>query len=339
MKIFAVLMVGSSLGMSALPVVAQTNAAPAPSTWTAIAAMPMPQVEAGAALLDGKVYVIGGWANEAAPFGDVQIYDIAANAWSAGVLLPQPVHHHGAVTVAGKIYAIGGFGKRFSEREPLDTIYIFDPQTQKWTNGAPMPAPRGAGVAAAIGTTIYYAGGERRRAPGGPPPKPGSHAVYEPIADLLAYDTLKNTWTVLAPMKVARDHAVGGALDGKLYVVGGRDRPIYDLTDIEAFDPATGVWTTRAPMPNGRSGGAGAALGGKFFVFGGEGNNAVASGIFPQAEAFDPATNAWTRFADMPVPRHSQVAIAADGRILIPGGALKRGGSDVTGAGDAFEPK
>jgi N-acetylneuraminic acid mutarotase len=140
-------------------------------------------------------------------------------------------------------------------------------------------------------------------------------------------------------MKVARDHAVGGAMGGKLYVIGGRDRPVYDLTEIEEFDPATGQWTTRAPMPSGRSGGAGAALGGKFYVFGGEGNNGVPTGIFPQTEAFDPATNAWTKFADMPLPRHSQVAIASGGKIYLPGGAVKRGGSDITGKGDAFEPK
>ncbi len=339
MKRLALLAFAAAVTSTAMPAFAQTPAAPAPSAWTDIAPMPQAQVEAGATLLDGKIYVMGGWNNEAAPFGEVQIYDIAANTWSVGAPLPEPIHHQGVVAVGGRIYVVGGFGKRFSERAPLDTVHIFDPKTGAWTKGAPLPSPRGAGIAAAIGTSIYYAGGERRRAPGSPPPKQGSHPVYEPVADLAVYDTVKDMWTQLPPMKVARDHAVGGALNGKLYVIGGRDRPVYDLTAIEEFDPASGAWRERAPMPNGRSGGAGTAMDGKFFVFGGEGNNAVASGIFPQAESFDPATNSWIKYADMPLPRHSQVAIAAGNRIYIPGGAVKRGGSDVTGKGDAFEVK
>ena len=326
-----------ALSLAIAPALAQTSVAP--STWSDIAPMPQAQVEAGAALLDGRIFVMGGWANESAPWAETQVYDPAGNSWSVGVPMPEAIHHHGVVAVGGKIYVIGGFGKKFSEREPLASVRIFDPATKTWTRGADMPSPRGSGVAAAIGTTIYYAGGERRRAPGSPPPKQASHPVYEPVTDLAAYDTVTNTWKTLAPMKVARDHAVGGALGGRLYVIGGRDRPVYDLTDIEEFDPATAQWTTRTPMPSGRSGGAGAALGGKFYVFGGEGNNVVPSGIFPQAEAFDPVTNAWTKFADMTLPRHSQVAVAAGGKIYIPGGAVKRGGSDITGKGDAFEPR
>ena len=137
----------------------------APSIWTEIAPMPQAQVEAGAVLLDGKIYVMGGWADETAPWAETRIYDIAGNSWSAGVPMPEAIHHQGVATVGGKIYVVGGFGRKFPEREPLASVHIFDPATKTWTKGAPMPSPRGAGIAAAIGTTIYYAGGERRRAP------------------------------------------------------------------------------------------------------------------------------------------------------------------------------
>ena len=194
-------------------------------------------------------------------------------------------------------------------------------------------------MAGAIDGVIYVAGGERRRAPGSPPGPPGSNATYEPIRDLIAYDIAKNAWTTLPSMKVARDHAVGGAMNGKLYVIGGRDRPVYDITANEEFDPKAGAWSDKAPIPSGRSGGNGAPLDGRFYVFGGEGNKASPLGIYDEAEAYDGATNAWIKFAPMQLPRHSLATIGYGKRLYLPGGALKAGGSDVTGKTDAFEPK
>ncbi len=308
-------------------------------TWSDLATMPSIQVESGATLLDGKIYMFGGWKDEGAPFKLVQIYDIAKNSWSDGPPMPEAVHHEGVVTTGGKIYIVGGFTEPFPKREPTDHVWAFDPATGKWERRAPLPSPRGAGVAAALNGLIYYAGGEHRRAPGGPPAPPGAPAAYEPVADLTVYDPATDVWKALAPMKVRRDHAYGGALNGHFVVMGGRDRPVYNLDANEDFDPASGAWTQRAPMPTGRSGGYGATLNARFFAFGGEGNPAVPSGVYPQVEAFDPATNSWTKYADMPLPRHSLVALAQGRKIYLPGGATKRGGGEVTDKASVFEPE
>ncbi len=310
----------------------------APSSWTQLAPMPDSQVEAGSALLNGKIYVMGGWHDESEPWARTRVYDIATNVWSEGVPTPTPIHHNGVVALDGKIWLLGGFTGKFGQREPVSNVWVFDPASGKWDARAPMPSPRGAGVAAAIGGLIYVAGGEHRRPAGVPVPK-GAHPVYEPIADLVSYDPKTDAWKTLPPMNVARDHAVGGAMNGKLYVIGGRDRPVYDLTANEAFDPARSAWTSLAPMPTGRSGGNGAALDGKFFVFGGEGYAGAPSGVFPQVEAYNAASNSWIAYANMPLPRHSLATVAYQGKLYLPGGSVKRGGSDITGMTDAFEPK
>ena len=327
-----------AIGLFATHAFAQAPAA-GQATWTGITDMPTIQVESGATLLDGKIFMMGGWADQDAPYNKVQIYDIAKNAWSEGVPLPEAPHHEGVVVVNGRIYVVGGFTEPFPKREPIDHVWMFDPATGKWEKRAPLPSPRGAGFAAAIGGLIYYAGGEHRRPPGAPAGPPGAPAAYEPLANLAVYDPAKDSWKELAPMKVRRDHVYGGVVNGHLLIVGGRDRPVYNIDAAEEFDPATGAWTTRAPMPTGRSGGYGAALNGKFYAFGGEGNPVVPSGVYPQVEAFDAATNTWTKFADMPLPRHSMVGIASGGKIYLPGGAVKRGGGELTAKGDAFEPK
>jgi N-acetylneuraminic acid mutarotase len=308
-------------------------------TWTTLASMPQPQCEGGTAVLNGRIYVMGGWKDGPNPYNLVQVYDVEANKWSEGVPLPEAVHHEGVAVVGDKIYVVGGFVRPFPEREPTDHVWEFDPATNKWTARAPLPSPRGALVVGAIGDLIYAAGGEHRRPPGSPPGPPGAPAAYEPVADLTVYDPQTDTWRSLPPMQVRRDHAYGAVVDGHLYVVGGRDRPTYDLTALEEFDPGTNKWSERAPMPTGRSGGNAAALGGRFYTFGGEGNKASPLGIYDEVEAYDPARDGWTRFAPMAHPRHSISVAAVGPRIYVSGGVPHAGGGDVLSLVESFELK
>jgi len=310
----------------------------AKGTWTKLAPMLHPQNEAAVAVVGGRIYVMGGFAPDSdQPIDRVQVYDVAKNAWSDGTPLPDRIHHHGAVAIGGKIYVVSGFHEPFPKREPIDLTFVFDPAANRWDRRAPMPAPRGAFVAGAIGNLIYVAGGEHRRPAGAPVPQ-GAPPPYEPVTDLAVYDTAADRWSTLPPMKVARDHAYVGVIDGRLYVVGGRDRPKYDIVTIEEFDPGTGKWSERAPMPSGRSGGHATVLGGQLYVFGGEGNPASPLGIYNEVEAFNPAINSWTRFEPMPLPRHSLVTATVGNRIYLPGGATSRGGTNLTAEVDAFEP-
>ena len=84
-----------------------------------------------------------------------------------------------------------------------------------------------------IGNKIYVAGGTG----------PGA-SQYE----LEVYDTVQNTWTILAPDDVPRNHCAGGVIDGKFYVVGGRGSAAAP-TALKVYDPETNMWTARAPMP------------------------------------------------------------------------------------------
>jgi N-acetylneuraminic acid mutarotase len=314
-------------------VFAQTAAREA---WAKEAPMLGRQNEASTAVLDGKLYVIGGFENDTGPTTRVQVYDGATKAWRDGVPLPDPVHHSGAVVVNGRIYLVGGFDRPFGKREPITRVVAFDPARGVWERKADLPRPVGALAVGAVGDLIIAAGGERRRAPGGPAPKEGSHPEYEPIADVMLYDAKADRWSEGPSMKVPRDHAQWASTNGRFYVIGGRDRPVYDIRAVEIFDPATRSWSEGASMPSGRSGGNAAVLDGWIVVFGGEGNNASPVGIFDQVEAYDPKANVWQKFSPMPLPRHSLAAGTLGDRILLPGGSPKRGGSEIIATVDSF---
>jgi N-acetylneuraminic acid mutarotase len=90
-------------------------------------------------------------------------------------------------------------------------------------------------------------------------------------------------------------------------------------------------------MPTARGGTAAGVVDGKIYVVGGEGNGAAASGVFPQVEEYDPATDTWTSRGEMLTPRHGMGAAGFDGGLYVPGGATTQGFGAVATA-EIFVP-
>ena len=90
------------------------------------------------------------------------------------------------------------------------------------------------------------------------------------------YDPVTNKWENRRPMAVPRNHAFAGAVNGKIYVIGGRigagNIPATTNIDVvEEYNPATNQWgPIKDRMPTARSGGGAATYNGKIYVGGGE---------------------------------------------------------------------
>jgi N-acetylneuraminic acid mutarotase len=309
------------------------GALPKGGAWSLAGAMPEPRQEAGITALGNMLYVIGGYGADQVPSTLVQVYDATANKWRQIAPIPEAMHHHGVAAVEGKIYVVGGFTGTFGKRNPIASVWQYDPAADRWQKRAPLTAPRGALAVAVLDGRIYAMGGERFSAGGAQP--------YEPVADAAVYDPKIDAWEMLPPMRHRRDHLAAGAIGGRVYAVGGRDRPDYTLQHIEEYNPATRAWTARAPMPTGRSGGTAAVVNNRLYVFGGEGNaDNTSLGTFNQVEFYDPARDAWTELAPMPLPRHAIGAGVVGNRIYLPGGSIVQGGRapGTTPIMDVFEP-
>lgn len=264
--------------------------------WVRLAPMGEPRQETAVAELDGRIYVVGGLAGRA---NANEIYDVSTDTWGLGANLPVDTDHAWGVSLGGRVYIGGGRTNR---------VFSYDPATTGWAEVASSTYVHGGTPAAAvIGGRIYVAGGAG-----------GAMAGNE----LEVYDPPANRWTTLAPMSCARNHTAGGAIDGKLYVAGGRPG---NQTCLEVYDPAVGAWTRKAPMPTGRSGVAGAVAANCFYVFGGEGNARDPNGIFHEVEAYDPATDSWTQLPPMQTGRHGIYAAVISNTVYLPGGATRQG--------------
>lgn len=85
--------------------------------------MPAIRNEVAAAVLNGRLYVLGG--NVGGGPSDLtrnEEYDPANDKWTLRAPLPVGANHVNAVAVNGKLYAIGGFSSS-QHRNPVDGFY------------------------------------------------------------------------------------------------------------------------------------------------------------------------------------------------------------------------
>jgi N-acetylneuraminic acid mutarotase len=98
---------------------------PATDTWAERSPMPTARSGIAAALLGGRIYVIGG-ENPRGVFTQVEAYDPASDRWSQAAPLPQGRHGTGAVAIGATLYLPAG-GAINGGSQPTDTMWVFSP--------------------------------------------------------------------------------------------------------------------------------------------------------------------------------------------------------------------
>jgi N-acetylneuraminic acid mutarotase len=257
--------------------------------------------------LRGRVCVIGGFAPGITD--SVECYDRDARSWSPIAPLPVPMHHANAAVVDDRIYVLGYLSDILFTA--TGASYVYDPDADGWADVTPMPIgrERGSGGAVVLGTEIHVLGGFRSGT----------------VAEVDIYDTATDSWRLGPDLPEPREHLCAGTVGDLVVIAGGRAGGIGAHTDVVlALESGANNWEERAPMPTSRGGAAGATLAGRFHVFGGEGNLDDPSGVYADAEAYDPIEDRWYVLPPMPVPRHGFGAVTLEGRIYLPGGATQQ---------------
>ena len=94
---------------------------PTADSWSRKGDMPFARGAHAAALLDGRIYVVGGIGSPAGEQTRVMIYFPAADSWDVGAHMPVPSEHLAVSVATGRIYAISGrFGRGLSEVQVYD---------------------------------------------------------------------------------------------------------------------------------------------------------------------------------------------------------------------------
>jgi N-acetylneuraminic acid mutarotase len=233
----------------------------------------------------------------------------------------------GAV-VNGKLYLFGGYID--TTFKPTSRGDVYDPATDSWRQIASLPFGISHMGTVAVGNSIYFAGGY---------PATATNQTFSTTA-VWRYDTVTNTFSDLPPLPAARGGGALAALGRVLHFFGGSDAARKDAAQhwqLDLDDLAAG-WVARAPLPVATNHVAGVVLDGRVHAIGGQQNQDSAAIQRAEVQVYDPATNAWTSLAPLPLARShiTGSTFVRSGRILVLGGIGP--GNSVIRRVDSYNP-
>ena len=134
--------------------------------WRRGARMPNPRNHLGSAVLDGKLYILGGQKEhdgKLVPQDDVHAYDPATDTWAHVTDMPKPFNHiHSSVFAYGEyIYSVGGQIDHGGGSH--DDVFAYRPSTDRWIGFTNLPGNRMATIADVIDGKLYASGGNNSR--------------------------------------------------------------------------------------------------------------------------------------------------------------------------------
>ncbi|MFF4244856.1 carboxypeptidase regulatory-like domain-containing protein [Streptomyces sp. NPDC001822] len=168
--------------------------------------------------------------------------------------------------------------------------------------------------------------------------------LYEQSADPghVPSTGLDNSWKALPDYPVRAVNTVVASYEGRTYSVGGVGNRLGGhagpalIAHNYVHDPAVGSWTQIADMPALRKDATGAFLNGVLYVVGGLDYSAGPSPRTASTTyAYHPASDTWTRVADLPQAVSLAATAVLDGHLYVIGGQTSTGG---TAASYRYDP-
>jgi non-specific serine/threonine protein kinase len=167
-----------------------------------------PRAAGAAAVVDGKIVVVGGRtggrSEQLVP--QTEVYN--GKSWTDAADIPVPGDHLAATTDGTYLYAVGG--RRLTPSANTKAVQRFDPATGQWTQLPPLPTADSDLGAAIIGGQLITFGGEN---------------LFTVFGTVRAYNLATKTWSTLPSLAQPR-HGMGVAVIGNtLYAIDGASEP------------------------------------------------------------------------------------------------------------------
>ena len=239
-------------------------------TWEPLANMPVAMNGAKSVVINGKLYLPGGF-NVTSDFErNLHVYDIAANSWTTLAAPPKGLLLYGltANNASGVFYVTGGTESSSGPASAaVADVSVYNISTNTWSTLPSMATPRAGHESVLANGKLYVVGGAS-----------GTGA----IASGEVFDFTTQKWSPIAPMPLPRQYA-GSALatntEGRLVwlIFGGESGTAYPSA-INAYDFAANSWITldgSFNLSTGRSRLGSASLGGFVYAVAGTTGNSI----------------------------------------------------------------
>lgn len=250
--------------------------------------------------------------------------------------------------------AIGGLEGVFATA--VDTVEFYEPDSDRWRTGPPLPEPRHHLAAAGINGTLFAAGGASSASDWSPRREvwrlDRDASGWESIAPLpegrlghrlLAVDDVlylvggnggvavlrldpfaeDDEWSEGADLPRPRDHLGAVVVAGEIWAIGGRVGTD-NVARVDIYDPESNQWRTGPPLPEPTSAAAVGVVDGWIVVSGGE-DPRLFGGIIDRHWRLRPGDVSWEPAPEAPLAVHGAADGVVNGRLLIAGGAGRQG--------------
>ncbi|MEO6434994.1 MAG: kelch repeat-containing protein [Tepidisphaeraceae bacterium] len=298
-----------------------------PTSWTTAEVGKRNRWESGAAVIDGKIWVFGGWyADSDLATQSYDLYDPATNKWTFKGTMPVP-HSHSALAADDAnnvIYFAGGLFGSYPGI-PTNKVWKFNTLSNTWSELPSMPENHSSGGLALVNNELHYLGGtlDDRET------NTGRHVVLN----------LNNTaagWTVAPSLPSPRDHLGVIVAAGKIYAIGGEfghDLGHQQQSLVHRYDPVAKTWQQLASMPTRKSHFEAALFvnpQGKIIVAGGQVDDYASTDEVVQ---YDPLTNTWDVIGKLPTKNQGGVVQQIGSKIYVHSGNPGTGPTKLTWIG------
>lgn len=216
-------------------------------TWDLIAQIPNPIGSFDASVMNGKIYIPGGFNRSLMPgFYDatLKVYDIATDSWSETPFAGQAPGRWGYKTavIGDRLYVMGGF---INYKTVTNQVYCLNITTGQWSQAPSMLTNRTKFFVSSGNGTIIVAGGLD---------------AYAGVLDFYKH-TLRSAerfdgeqWSLLPdiPETIGWDYGASGSdPDGSLWIAGGRRVTSQETVyrDIAHYSVPNNTWTLPPDLP------------------------------------------------------------------------------------------
>ena len=277
--------------------------ASADTAWTSMANMPTARAGLGVAVVNGKIYAIGG-TDGSSSLNTNEQYNPSTNQWTSETPMPTARSDFAIAVFNNQIYVIGGtIGNGF-----VGNNEAYDPATNSWEMKTSMPTPRSELTACVLNDKIYLIGGKKYS---------NTSPYYNETGLTEIFDPSTNTWSTGSPLPTPVYGYASAVVDNKIHIIGGSMNSVSGTNAVnsnQVFDLQSGNWSLGARMPSVETYGAAAAtknymaptllyfMGG-FFI----------NTFSDKTQVYDLNNDSWTYGPAMPTPRaYLGVAVVDD---------------------------
>jgi len=310
--LFVLALLATSFLMRLKPVLSSSEVVE--NSWVSKASMNKARCDLGAAVVNGKIYAIGGrmlvyqdsLRTESKEVGINEEYDPATNTWTLKKPMPGSLSDFATAVYENKIYCIGGGVNQFFNfttgrwdtklSQGINAVY--NPATDTWEMKTPMPISKASATAHVVNGQIYVLGGF---------PNGTLNEVYDPVTD---------TWTMKAPPSGPIGYS-SAVVNNKIYCIGSDYK-------WRIYDPVTDSWSVGSGgLPDFLTGAYVVKITGmmapkRIYILYNPSN--APSGWIYENQVFDPETESWMSGAKVPTHRDDFAVAVVDDLIFVIGG-------------------